>query len=131
MREHQMIFFQIFPNLEDLSLSGEDVKMILLDDFPQHLFGCLKKLAVVTDESECFPLGLLERFSNMEILRLGACSYKEIFSSHDEYSEKGVRNFALIKCLDLVELDDLKHLWKPNSKLEHILQYLEKLSVTL
>ncbi|GAY67552.1 hypothetical protein CUMW_257430, partial [Citrus unshiu] len=120
----------IFPNLEDLALSGEDVEMILMGDFPHHLFGCLKQVAVATDESECFPLGLLERFLNMEDLYLRACSYKEIFSSNDEYLEKDVRNFALIKRLHLVELDDLKHLWKPNSKLEHILQYLEKLFVS-
>ncbi|KAH9754906.1 Disease resistance protein [Citrus sinensis] len=123
-------FEKIFPNLEDLSLSGEDVKMILMGDFPHHLFGCLKQVAVVTDDSECFPLGLLERFSNMENLDLCACSYKEIFSSNDEYLEKDVQHFALIKRLELVNLDDLKHLWKPNSKLEHILQYLEKLFVS-
>lgn len=51
----------------------------LQGDFPQHLFRNLKVFEVAWDDSACFPLGLVERLHNLEILSLHVCLYEEIF----------------------------------------------------
>ncbi|KAH9686666.1 Disease resistance protein [Citrus sinensis] len=120
---------QILPNLESLALSGKDVKMILDADFPQHLFGSLKKLDITNDDSACFPIrNVLERFHNLELLLLYHCSYEEVFST-EGCLEKRLRKLAMIKCIELGHLNHLKQLCKQDSKLDSIFQYLEILKV--
>ncbi|KAH9752632.1 hypothetical protein KPL71_014771 [Citrus sinensis] len=123
------LFKKILPNLESLALSGKDVKMILDADFPQHLFGSLKKLDITYDDSACFPIrNVLERFHNLELLLLYHCSYEELFST-EGCLEKRLRKLAMIKCIELGHLNHLKQLCKQDSKLDSIFQYLEILKV--
>ncbi|GAY66751.1 hypothetical protein CUMW_251290 [Citrus unshiu] len=118
-------FKKILPNLEGLALSGKDITMILQDDFPQHLFGSLKRLRVGDDDLACFPLGLLEKFHNLEFLFLSDCSYEVVFSN-EGYLETHARKLALIKRLDLTRLNHLQQLWKHDSKQpDFIFQHLE------
>lgn len=67
----------------------------LQGDFPQHLFGNLKVFEVARDDSACFPLGLVERLHNLEILSLHVCLYEEIFSN-EGYLEQhvGIKKFT-------------------------------------
>ena len=119
---------QILPNLTELSLSGKDVKMILQADFPQHLFGSLKLLQTVDDDSTCFPLDLLERFHNLETLIRRRCSCEKVFSNGG-YLKKHARKFTMIKHLHLHKFNHLKQLWKQDSKLDSFVQCLEILNV--
>ncbi|KAH9686642.1 putative disease resistance protein [Citrus sinensis] len=121
---------QIVPNLKELSISGKDVKMILQADFPQHLFGSLRELEIVGDDSACFPIwNVLERFHNLEILSLLFFpSHEELFSM-EGCLEKHVGKLAMIKELQLYRHYHLKQLCKQDSKLGPIFQYLEILRV--
>lgn len=116
---------QIFPNLKEVSLSGKEIKIILQGDFPQHLFGNLNVFEVARDDLASFPLGLLERLHNLEILSLHVCLYEEIFSN-EGYLEQHVG----IKSLHLIRLNHLKYLWKQHSKLDSVLKNLESLYVS-
>ncbi|KAH9752715.1 Disease resistance protein [Citrus sinensis] len=118
-------FKKILPNLKGLALSGKDITMILQDDFPQHLFGSLKLLRVGDDDLACFPLFLLERFHNLELLFLSDCSYEVVFSN-EGYLEARARKLALIKRLHLTRLNHLQQLWKHDYKqLDFIFQHLQ------
>lgn len=97
--------------------------MIFQGDFPRHLFGRLRRLEVVRDDVAAgFPVGLLEVLPYLEILDLSCTSYKEIFSNEGCLeSHVGVRKLALIKSLQLVELNHLiKYLLKQESQLDSI-----------
>ncbi|KAL9448028.1 hypothetical protein AB3S75_015492 [Citrus x aurantiifolia] len=121
---------KIVPNLKELSLSGKDVKMILQADFPQHLFGSLRKLEIAADDSACFPIwNVLERFHNLEILSLFNFSFHEEVFSMEGCLEKHVGKLAMIKELKLHRHYHLKQLCKQDSKLGPIFQYLEILRV--
>ncbi|GAY66202.1 hypothetical protein CUMW_246880 [Citrus unshiu] len=121
---------KIVSNFKELSLSGKDVKMILQADFPQHLFGSLKQLEIVGDDSTCFPIwNVLERFHNLEILTLLFFSFDEEVFSEEGSLEKHVGKLAMIKELKLYRPYHLKQLGKQDSKLGPIFQYLEILEV--
>ncbi|KAL5768390.1 hypothetical protein ACOSP7_014942 [Xanthoceras sorbifolium] len=116
-----------FPNLEELKLKGEGVKLISQGQFSEQLFGKLKFLEVSNDESAVFPLCILQRFHNLEKLVLIDGSYEEIFSYGEVDKHAGI--LAQIKSLHLHQLHELKHIWKQDSKLDFILQNLEVLQV--
>ncbi|KAJ4721537.1 Disease resistance protein [Melia azedarach] len=118
---------KVFPNLEELKLRGKDLAMIWRGRFPKHLLSKIKLLHIVNDESESFPLELLDIFDNLEKLGFTWSSYKEILSSG--HVEKNVGKLAKIKSLELSGLNVLKQLWKQNSKMEPTLQNLEILKV--
>ncbi|KAH9752648.1 Disease resistance protein [Citrus sinensis] len=121
---------KILPNLTELSLCGKYVKMILQADFPQHLFGSLKQLEIVGDDSACFPIwNVLERFHNLEMLVLCYFSFHEEVFSMEGCLEKHVGKLAMIKELELYRHYHLKQLCKQDSKLGPIFQYLEILRV--
>ncbi|KAH9686764.1 putative disease resistance protein [Citrus sinensis] len=123
------LFEKVLPNLEELSLSGKDMKMILQADFPQHIFGSLKRLKIVDDDSASFPIWkVLERFRNLELLFLDHCLYEDVFSK-EGCLEKHVGKLAMIKCIRLGYLNHLKQLSEQDSKLDSIFQHLEILKV--
>ncbi|KAL9429737.1 hypothetical protein AB3S75_031538 [Citrus x aurantiifolia] len=116
---------KVFPNLEELGLDGKDIRMIWHGDFPQHLFGGLKVLQLKFDASPAgFPLGLLERFHNLEKLRLHHCSYEEILSN-DGHLDQHVGKLAQIKYFWLWRLNNLNQLWKQDSQMDSIFQYVD------
>ncbi|KAL5825721.1 hypothetical protein ACOSQ3_021784 [Xanthoceras sorbifolium] len=119
---------KVFSNLEQLSFSRDEIRMIWQNQFPQkYLFPKLKLLEVSEDESTVFPHAILQRFHNVEKLELNCCLYEEIFSCEDDEKHAGM--LAQIKCLSLYRLDDLKQMWKQDSKLDLILQNLEIVQV--
>ncbi|KAH9752627.1 Disease resistance protein [Citrus sinensis] len=121
---------KILPNLTELSLSGKDAKMILQADFPQHVFGSLKRLVIAEDDSAGFPIwNVLERFHNLEILSLFFFSFDEEVFSKEGCLEKHVGKLAMIKELKLYRHYHLKQVCKQDSKLGPIFQYLEILKV--
>ncbi|KAL5823783.1 hypothetical protein ACOSQ4_021683 [Xanthoceras sorbifolium] len=93
---------KVFSNLEQLSFSRDEIRMIWQNQFPQ-------------------------KFHNVEKLELDCCSYEEIFSCEDVEKHAGM--FAQIKSLSLYRLDDLKQMWKQDSRLDLILQNLKILQV--
>lgn len=118
-----LIGLQVIPNLEELKISGKDIKLICQRQFPQHLFHKIKSLEVVNDKSAILPVGLLQRFPGLEKLELRWSSYKEIFSFGDV--EKHFGMCTQMKNLKLWKLYNLKHMWK----LDSIFQNLEVLEV--
>ncbi|TXG69303.1 hypothetical protein EZV62_004238 [Acer yangbiense] len=111
---------------ERLSLSPRDIKMIL-QKFPKHQFSKLQSLLVFDDESTVFSFGMIQRFHNLEELKLADSSYKEIFLY--EEVEKQAETLAQLTSLELEKLDHLEQLWKQDSKLDFILHALETLEV--
>ncbi|KAJ4721534.1 Disease resistance protein [Melia azedarach] len=122
-----LLFEKVFLNLEELKLSGKDIAIIWQCKFPKNFLSKIKLLRVVNDESESFPLVLLERFDNLETLALLRSSYKEIFSSGQV--DKHIGKLAKIKSLKLSRLNDLNQLWEQNSKMDSTFQNLEILRV--
>ena len=123
---------QVFPNLENVALSGKDIQMIFRGNFPRHIFGRLRRLEVVHDDAAAgFPIGLLETLHNLETLHLSCTSYKEIFSNEGCLENHvGVSKLARIKSLQLIELNHLiKYLLKQHSQLDSVFQNLEFLSL--
>ncbi|TXG48206.1 hypothetical protein EZV62_027500 [Acer yangbiense] len=118
---------KVFSNLEQLSFSRDEIRMLWQSQFPQHLFPKLELLEVSRDESTVFQLAILERFQNVEKLELNYGSYEEILSC--EEVEKHVGTLEQIKSLSLYRLDDLKQMWKQDSKMDLNLQNLETLQV--
>ncbi|KAJ4721541.1 Disease resistance protein [Melia azedarach] len=119
---------KVFLNLEVLSVGGKDAAIISQCNFPKNFLSKIKRLDVVEDESESFPLVLLEKFDNLEKLGFFWSSYKEIFSSGQV--EKHVGNLAKIKSIKLNGLSDLNQLWEENSKMDSIFQSLEILDMS-
>ncbi|KAL5758744.1 hypothetical protein ACOSP7_021355 [Xanthoceras sorbifolium] len=89
-------------------LSGKEVKMIL-QKLPEHQFSKLKRLEVFDDESTVLSFGMLQRFHNLEKLKLTDSLY--------------------IRDIYLDKLDNLEQMWKEDSKLNLILPNLEILKV--
>ena len=104
--------------------------MIWHGDFPRHLFGGLKVLQLGFDASAAgFPLGLLERFHHLEELRLKQCLYEEILSN-DGHSDQHVGKLAPIKYLRPSRLNNLNQLWKQDSQMDSIFQYVDNVVVS-
>lgn len=118
-----LIGHQVLPNLEELALGKTDFGVLR----QQGQLCKLKVLHVIFDESDVFPVGLLQNVHNLEKVVLTECSYKEIFS----YTEVEVHaeRLAQIKSLKLKRLWNMEHLWKPDSKLDSFIQNLEILDI--
>ncbi|KAH9670287.1 Disease resistance protein [Citrus sinensis] len=129
-RQPLFLLEKIFPNLEELGLDGKGIRMIWHGDFPRHLFGGLKVLQLGFDASAAgFPLGLLERFHHLEELRLKQCLYEEILSN-DGHLDQHVGKLAPIKYLRLSRLNNLNQLWKQDSQMDSIFQYVDNVVVS-
>ncbi|KDO39829.1 hypothetical protein CISIN_1g040040mg, partial [Citrus sinensis] len=102
---------QVFPNLEELTLSK-----YIFTTWRQAQFHKLKILHFISDGSDFFQVGLLQNIHNLEKLVLKV----------EEHAE----GIAQIKSLKLNKLWFIKeHLWNPDSKLDSFLQNLEFLEV--
>ncbi|XP_052293320.1 probable disease resistance protein At4g27220 isoform X2 [Citrus sinensis] len=118
---------KVIANLEELKLSGKDITMICHDHLPKHLFQNLKSLEIVSDKSDNFSIGFLQRFHNVERLKLRNSSYKEIFSNGEVEKQAGM--LTQIKSLKLWELSNLLHIWEQCYKLDSVFQNLETLEI--
>ncbi|XP_044477768.1 uncharacterized protein LOC123205035 isoform X2 [Mangifera indica] len=110
-----------------LTLSGKDITLLWQDQLPEHQFPKVEILEIIKDESSNIPIGILQKFNNLEKLVLRSSSYKEIFSC--EKDEKDVSMLTQIKELRLWGLFNLEYMWKEKSHLDSILQNLEMLDV--
>ncbi|XP_048136679.1 uncharacterized protein LOC115734374 [Rhodamnia argentea] len=118
---------KVIPQLELLTLAREDVVMM-----PQHyIFGNLRELILgcYHDENAAFPSNfLLHRFPNLEMLFVSCSSFKEIFPEdaigHGGGSLKALGN---LKQLRLVNLCNLRRVWKDGSLMDEILKQIEDL----
>ncbi|KAJ7951080.1 Disease resistance protein family [Quillaja saponaria] len=74
---------QVFSNLEKLSLDKKETNMILHGQFEPNLLHKLKSLKFhcFLAESDCFPIGFLQKVPNLEILSVSDCSFEELFPS--------------------------------------------------
>ncbi|GLT80964.1 hypothetical protein SLA2020_523730 [Shorea laevis] len=109
---------EIIPQLEELSLTEDDILMICGEiKFKENLFFNIKVLQIQDhlDKSAVLPICFLNRFSNLEKLRLRNCYFTELFPSKGEHvgnQEKQAETKVLsrIKTLRLNNLHNLKHI---------------------
>lgn len=85
-----IIDLQVHSNLEILTISGKDITPTWPDQFSSHDFGKVKSLQFIKDESTNIPLEILQRFNNLEELKLKVSSYQEIFSCGKDDMHAGI-----------------------------------------
>ncbi|PKI69828.1 hypothetical protein CRG98_009703 [Punica granatum] len=139
---------RVIPNLESLGLGSEEVLTIRDSDFPDDIFHNLKTLclASIREGSVGFPSRfLLDSFPDLEIELLVLFNYssEEIFpdealgpqgtiiSYKDGYSNGGKYSKALgkLRRLSLVQLCNLRYVWKEGSLAAEILKRINSLSI--
>ncbi|XP_039158243.1 uncharacterized protein LOC120288365 [Eucalyptus grandis] len=127
---------KVIPHLKLLELTREDVAML-----PQHyIFDNLRALALgcYHDENVTFPSDfLLQGFPNLEELVVCCSSFEEIFPEnalgHGEATpcigltdvEKPLKSLGNLKQLWLMELCNLRGVWKEGSLMAKILNQIE------
>ncbi|GMI79638.1 hypothetical protein HRI_001633100 [Hibiscus trionum] len=129
-----LIIEQIIPQLEEVSFSSDDIAMISDGQFAVDSF-CLIKCLRVTDyldESALFPFHFLQRFSNLEMLEMVSFDFEEFSPYEGDVVGEGrdvITMLPRIKELKLQDFDNITHLWKQGSPLDHICADLETLQV--
>ena len=86
------------------------------------------RLRCFHDESEKFPTGFLQRFINLENLKVSCSSFTGIFSSGSFGTEHSERKMKLRR-LVIVELNNLEFICEEKSEM-HVLQDIEILAVS-
>ncbi|KAE8725168.1 hypothetical protein F3Y22_tig00009009pilonHSYRG00182 [Hibiscus syriacus] len=128
------IIEQIIPQLEEVSFTNDHIAMISDGQFAIDSFFDIKCLRVTDylDESAVFPFHFLQRFSNLEMLEMVSFDYEE-FSPCEGDGAGQERDVIMllprIKELKLQYFDNITHLWKQGSPLDHICVNLETLQV--
>ncbi|KAK8633706.1 hypothetical protein V6N13_014545 [Hibiscus sabdariffa] len=100
------------------------------------LFHEIKGLAVQGNQAKLvidFQISFLERFYNLEELRISGCAIKELFCTEGDTGDKEVyvgTTLPTIRKIKLTGLHNLKScLWKQDVQVDHILPNLETLVV--
>ncbi|XP_044468901.1 probable disease resistance protein At4g27220 isoform X2 [Mangifera indica] len=130
---HQPLFLpeKIIPNLERMSLSSCDIKLMSLGHFPVKMFPKVKVLDVVCfhEESAEFPFDFLQKFYSLEKLILYNSNFEELLPYEGVNKEKHDMEFMPVRSLRLDLLPHLRQIWKLNSAVvtfvDHNLQSLE------
>ncbi|KAH1084299.1 hypothetical protein J1N35_024060 [Gossypium stocksii] len=124
---------KVVPQLEEVSFSSDDIEMISDGQFDLDLFCNIKFLHITSyfDESSIFPIRFIQRFYNLESLALCSCNFRELSSSESDACEHKDKIIMLpkIKKLKLYLVNNIRHLWKQDSLLDHICASLECLEV--
>lgn len=126
-----LIGFQIIPNLERLSLSSCDIKLMSLGHFPAKMFPKVKVLDVACfhEESADFPFDFLRKFYSLEKLILYNSNFEELLPYEGVNKEKHDMEFMPVRSLRLDLLPHLRQIWQLNSAVvtfvDHNLQSLE------
>ncbi|XP_018727699.2 uncharacterized protein LOC104441515 [Eucalyptus grandis] len=130
---------KVIPHLEELTLVSEDIEML-----QHYFFGNLKDLALgwYHDENAAFPSNfLLHGFPNLELLSVICSSFEEVFpedaSGHGGSTpcegptnvEKPLKALGNLKQLELLNLWNLKRIWKDGSLMAEILKQIEFLFI--
>ncbi|KAG8480249.1 hypothetical protein CXB51_024839 [Gossypium anomalum] len=110
---------EVIPKLEELKLQnfGE------MDQFPPDLFRHIKVLAV-SDGSGFSLFPFVRIFYNLDSLELFDFDFK-----HVVHCKGDAGTLPPIRNLKLVSAENLKHIWRKDSELDHILSNLQKLTV--
>ncbi|TYG47939.1 hypothetical protein ES288_D11G382700v1 [Gossypium darwinii] len=124
---------KVIPQLEEVSFSGDCIKMISDGQYESDLFCNIKFLRIssYSDVSVVFLISFLRRFYNLESLELGSCSFKELASFENDACEDQdmIITIPKVKKLRLDLVNNIRHLWKQDSPLGHIFPSLECLEV--
>ncbi|WJX56808.1 hypothetical protein P8452_42430 [Trifolium repens] len=121
---------KVVTNTKELILTCKDVTVLCsgqLNDEPIYTVKALC-LRCFHDGSDNFPYGFIQRFINLENLKVSCSSFTEIFSSGSfgtEHSETKVK----LRKLVLVELKNLEFICKEKYEV-HVLQNIEILEVS-
>ncbi|XP_043814222.1 uncharacterized protein LOC110608107 [Manihot esculenta] len=115
------------PNLEKLTLEHKDLIEIQQGQF----FSKLKMLTLTNlqNKSRPFIIGFLERLYSVETILVQGHNTSEELFSYEGLAAEEEEHPARVKNLKLESVDNLKHIWDPDSGLKPLLQYLETLSV--
>ncbi|KAI4354364.1 hypothetical protein L6164_003234 [Bauhinia variegata] len=119
---------EVFPMLEQLTLTGKDVGLIQQGQFRGDLYS---KLAVLwlqdfDDEDATFPYWILQKLPNLRSLRIRCCSFKEIL--HE--GEKGQIEIATrLKKFVLSNVHKIQYLCKEGTQLDPTLQVVEIIQI--
>ncbi|XVF56477.1 hypothetical protein PTKIN_Ptkin06aG0124200 [Pterospermum kingtungense] len=106
--------------------------LFLVEKFSRRFFPGVKVLKVLCyhDENSSFPFSFVERFRNLERLEMICGKFKELFSSDGDIDvETHAGTLSQIRSLKLDGLDNLRHIWKQDSRLHHVLLNLDTLEV--
>ncbi|TYI08371.1 hypothetical protein ES332_A10G293700v1 [Gossypium tomentosum] len=115
-----MLVEEAFPNLEQLrlrDLSGD------VDQFPPNLFLHIKLLKGHHGGSP-FRFFFLRRFHNLKSLEFDNFDFKHVVPGKGDFG-----TLSPIKNLQLTSSKNLKHIWKKDSELGHILSNLQTLTI--
>ncbi|XP_039173774.1 uncharacterized protein LOC104455608 [Eucalyptus grandis] len=117
----------VIPRLERWTVTKEDVVMM-----QQDILGNLRELTLecYNDENVALPSNFfLQRFPNLEELRVTSNSFEEIFPETFPEEAFGPRELGNLKQLWLTNLRNLKQVWKDGSFMAEILKQIESLFV--
>nr|KJB38899.1 hypothetical protein B456_007G3563001 [Gossypium raimondii] len=124
---------KVIPQLEEVSFTGDCIKMISDGQYESDLFCNIKFLRIssYSDVSVVFLISFLRRFYNLERLELGSCSFKELASFENDACEDQdmIITIPKVKKLRLDLVNNIRHLWKQDSPLGHICASLECLEL--
>ncbi|TYG47943.1 hypothetical protein ES288_D11G383100v1 [Gossypium darwinii] len=124
---------KVIPQLEEVSFTGDCIKMISDGQYESDLFCNIKFLRIssYSDVSVVFLISFLRRFYNLERLELGSCNFKELASFENDACEDQdmIITIPKVKKLRLDNANNIRHLWKQYSPLGHICASLECLEV--
>ncbi|CAL0303662.1 unnamed protein product [Lupinus luteus] len=117
------------PRVHNLVLCSNDIANICNGEYCDDYFYAVNSLRLnfFHDKLERFPIGFLQRFTNLEILKVEFSNFTEIFSSEN------VGPIMKLKTLTLHELSQLEHLCKgkdENHEIYPILQNIETLRLS-
>ncbi|XP_021602179.1 uncharacterized protein LOC110607389 isoform X1 [Manihot esculenta] len=129
-RQPLLFLEKMSPNLEELTLEHKDLIAIQQEQF----FSKLKMLTLTNlqNKSRPFIIGFLERLYSVETILVQGHNTSEQLFSYEGLAgeeEEHARTLARVKNLKLESVDNLKHIWDPDSGLKPLLHYLETLSV--
>ncbi|KAE9617113.1 putative winged helix-turn-helix DNA-binding domain, leucine-rich repeat domain, L [Lupinus albus] len=111
------------PRIHELSLCSKDIANICNDDDLYAVKSLI--LQCFHDELDTFPIGFLQRFTNLENLTVTCSKFTEILSSEN------VGPIMKLKTLNLEGLSELEHLCKGNPEIHPILHNIETLKLIL
>ncbi|MBA0804101.1 hypothetical protein Gohar_014255, partial [Gossypium harknessii] len=133
IRHPLFLIEKVIPQLEEVSFSHDDIAMISDGQFEADLFCNVKFLRISCnfDVSVVFPISFLRRFYNLERLDVVSCHFKELASFESDACEDKdlIITIPKIKKLKLDMVDNIRHLWKQDSPLDHICASLECLQL--
>ncbi|XP_016712000.2 uncharacterized protein [Gossypium hirsutum] len=124
---------KVIPQLEEVSFTGDCIKMISDGQYESDLFCNMKflRISCYSDVSVVFLISFLRRFYNLESLELCSCSFKELASFENDACEDQdmIITIPKVKKLSLNLVNNIRHLWKQDSPLGQICASLECLEV--